>query len=640
MLRAWPATMLAATVVLAVASVPLLWGHELVTSTVLYPITAVVLSLTGALIASRHPESSLGWLLCAVGVVNGAAEVVQGYGLHHGWPGAVPAELVSAGVQMLEIGAYGVLLAVFCQERSTTPRWRAWVWVAGLATVLMMLGAVFSHALDDTFASGRNPYTVAPRTFEIAFVGGQLLLVAVLVASTIALVVGFRRSVGVERQQLKWVVYAVFSLVVIGPVGMFFYFDSVLVQIAIALPVAALPVAMCVATLRYRLYDIDVIINRTVVYGMLSLALAGCYIALSVTLGALLGNRRSAWVTAAATLAAAIAFRPLRARIQDGVDRRFRRARYDAIGQVDVFLADLRVGRVAPQRVDSMLRRALSCPDLQVAYVLDDQSSLVDARGRPVTIDPARVQCRVERAGTLLAVVHTAPLDPISSSDDPTLLRTVVARSALAFEIARLQTQVEQQLAEVTASRTRIMAAGYAERRRLQRDLHDGAQQRLVGIGLTLRHAQHELGPSPVTETIEGAVDQITAAIKDLRDLANGVRPALLDNGLGVALRELASRSPLPVDLEVDVDRLAADVEATAYFVVSEGMANAVKHSHATEIALSAHRLDDRLVVTVADNGIGGAPTAAGTGCVASTTASPPTAVSSRWSARSAAAPR
>jgi signal transduction histidine kinase len=347
----------------------------------------------------------------------------------------------------------------------------------------------------------------------------------------------------------------------------------------------------------------------------LSVALAACYIGLSLTLGALLGAAHSPWVTAAATLAAAVAFRPFRTWIQDAVDRRFRRARYDALGRVDAFLEDLRSGRAAPQLLDGVLRAALSRPDLEVAYLLNDASTFVDAQGRDMPVDASRVHTRVERAGVVLAaVLHTDVVDSLSGSADSTLMREVLSRAGLAIEIARLQAEVQHQLAEVTASRARIMAAGYEERRRLERDLHDGAQQRLVSIGLALRHAQHELGDSPVSKTLEEAVGEISGAITDLRELANGVRPALLDNGLGVALRDLASRSPLPVDVQVGVERYAADIEATAYFVACEAVTNAVKHARATELALQARRLDGRLVVTVADNGIGGAREEAGSG--------------------------
>jgi signal transduction histidine kinase len=206
-------------------------------------------------------------------------------------------------------------------------------------------------------------------------------------------------------------------------------------------------------------------------------------------------------------------------------------------------------------------------------------------------------------------IVHTEATDA-----SPRLLDEVVDRAGLAIEIGRLRAEVRQQLAEVEASRARIVAAGYEERRRLERDLHDGAQQRLVSVGLALRHAQFELGESPVVRTIDAAVEQITVAIADLRELAHGVRPAYLDDGLEVALRELAGRTPLPVDLRTGPERFPADVEATAYFVACEALANAVKHSAATRVEVSAERRDGHLVIAVRDDGVGGADPARGSG--------------------------
>jgi signal transduction histidine kinase len=135
-----------------------------------------------------------------------------------------------------------------------------------------------------------------------------------------------------------------------------------------------------------------------------------------------------------------------------------------------------------------------------------------------------------------------------------------------------------------------------------------------VSVGLTLRHAQFELGDSPVVQTIEAAVGELAGAITDLRELANGVRPAYLDNGLELALRELAGRTPVPVDVHAGPDRFPADVEATAYFVACEALANAVKHADATAIEVRTVRQDGRLVMTVCDDGVGGAEPSGGSG--------------------------
>jgi signal transduction histidine kinase len=200
---------------------------------------------------------------------------------------------------------------------------------------------------------------------------------------------------------------------------------------------------------------------------------------------------------------------------------------------------------------------------------------------------------------------------------DLALLRRVVEAGGLAIEIARLRVELRRRLAEVEASRARIVEAANAERRRIERDLHDGAQQRLVSIGLALRHAQHELaGPAPegASRTLDGAVDEIAVAIAELRELARGLPPAQLDAGLGPAFRELARRAPVAVDMRVGGERFDRGLEAAAWFIGCEGLTNAVKHSRATRVALSAERTNGVLVVSVADDGVGGAAAIPGSG--------------------------
>jgi signal transduction histidine kinase len=169
---------------------------------------------------------------------------------------------------------------------------------------------------------------------------------------------------------------------------------------------------------------------------------------------------------------------------------------------------------------------------------------------------------------------------------------------------------------ELAASRARIVAASDEARRRLERDLHDGAQQRLVSIGLALRHAQHELGPAAngTAATLDGALAEITLAIEELRELARGVRPAQLDDGLAPALRELAGRAPLTVEVRASAERFPPQIETAAYFIACEGLTNAVKHAAATKVTLSTRSEAGCLVVCVSDDGNGGAQLDAGSG--------------------------
>jgi signal transduction histidine kinase len=583
--RAWPVAWLAVTLALAVASVPISAGREGWYDTAFYPVNAVALALAGALISSRQRRNPLGWLMLGVGALAAWVEFAEGYGYHAAWPAAATMTWLSGWLSWPGIGSVALIITLFPAGRELGTVRRALVGLGVLAAAAMTAGAAAGH-----------------RASAVS-VAGSVLFVAVLVASCLVLAARVWRSAGVEREQLKWVAYVVSLLAVVGPLAIFFYNDSVLVQLAIAVVVTALPAAICVAILRYRLYDIDVIIHQTVVYGLLSVLLAAAYAAVALTGGALAGGDGSAWVTAAATLAAAAAFRPLRARIQEGVDRRFRSARHQAMTRVDGYLEALRTGQASPEDLPGLLREVTGRADVQLTYLLPDEPvpGLDGGDGRTRRI--------VERAGV--------PLGVLSYADDGAagrLLADLVERVGLAVEIGRLRAELRRQLDEVEASRARIVAAGYQERRRLERDLHDGAQQRLVSVGLTLRHAQLGLAGTPAGQGIDAAVDQLTLAITELRELANGVRPAHLDDGLDAALRELASRTPLPVDLHVGPERHPADIEATAYFVACEALTNASKHAAATSVDVRVQCAGGRLELTVADDGVGGAHPDRGSG--------------------------
>jgi signal transduction histidine kinase len=357
-----------------------------------------------------------------------------------------------------------------------------------------------------------------------------------------------------------------------------------------------------------------VAIERTVVYGALTFLLAAAYAFTAVALGAALGSD-SRWVTAGATLVVAVAFRPLRTALQDLVDRRFSRARYEALQRVSDFLERLRAGQTEPEEIEPLLRELLSDPDLELRFFLPASEVYVDTGGMQARDDPTdtRVRTPVLRAGAPVAIVLHRPTGP--QRPDP--LVTLVEAGGLAIEIVRLRVELRRQLAEVRASRARIVAAGNAERRRIERDLHDGAQQRLVSIGLRLRHAQHELGSGQLSladETLDEAVTELTLAIEELRELAHGLPPAQLDAGLDPALRELAVRAPLPVRVHTTTERFSVGLEATAYFVACEGLTNAIKHSGASGVEVSAQRSNGHLIVKVTDDGVGGAADKFGAG--------------------------
>jgi signal transduction histidine kinase len=198
------------------------------------------------------------------------------------------------------------------------------------------------------------------------------------------------------------------------------------------------------------------------------------------------------------------------------------------------------------------------------------------------------------------------------------LLEAAGAAARLALENERLQAELRAQVAELHASRTRIVQAGDEERRRLERNLHDGAQQRLLSLGLALQLARAELGPegNGATELLAEAEDELRAALDELRELARGIHPAILtDQGLAAAVRSLAERSAVPVNIvTVPDERLGESTEAAAYFIVSESLANCAKYSHASAVRVSISRRDGNAVIDIADDGSGGADPACGSG--------------------------
>ena len=263
------------------------------------------------------------------------------------------------------------------------------------------------------------------------------------------------------------------------------------------------------------------------------------------------------------------------------------------------------------------LARVLRDDTLTLGYWVAERGEYVDALGRPIQLDSQpseRARTTIDFEGEPVAViVHDAAL-----TEEQELVDAAIAATRLAIINERLQAEVRAQLAQVQASRARIVQAGDAERRRLERDLDDGAQQRLVSLSLAMRmlESQARSADEGLAHEVERIANELKRAIDELRDLAHGIHPAVLtEQGLGVAIEALAEVAPVPTRvLAVPEGRLSPSVEATAYFTISEALANAGKHAQATAIDLTAHLETGRLIVEVSDNGKGGADLCGGTG--------------------------
>jgi signal transduction histidine kinase len=309
-----------------------------------------------------------------------------------------------------------------------------------------------------------------------------------------------------------------------------------------------------------------------------------------------------------------------------------RQATFAMIGLAPmVFLAgmlDARLGRASvaqlvvdlgvkpnPTELQAAVIRALRDPSARLAYWLPEYEAFADVDGRPVPPGSwAELSATpVVRDETLVARLHHDP----ALDEEPQLLTSVAAAVGMSIQNARLQVELRARLEDLRDSRSRILAAEQHERRRLERDLHDGAQQRLVGLSLELGELAARPGLDPaVRDAVRTAVDEVTASLADLRDLAHGIHPAVLsDHGLSVAVETLATRSAVPVRLvAVPAERLPVPVELAAFYVVSEALTNVARHAAGSVAAVAVRRRPGFVVVDVTDDGVGGATADAGTG--------------------------
>jgi signal transduction histidine kinase len=315
-------------------------------------------------------------------------------------------------------------------------------------------------------------------------------------------------------------------------------------------------------------------------------------------------------VAAIATGVSAVALAPLRTRLQRRVDARL----YPLRQAVRAELARLRDriddGRARPEDLEDTLRRALRDPELRVGYVLPGRPGLVDLASAPLPVGEGRrvpVHVGDTPVGTLL---------PVRTEASRELLREIASDVGLIVELIRSRLELTEALREVADSRARILHAGYRERRRLERDLHDGAQQRLVSLGMAVRLAQRHLGDPgfDVNGLLDQAVAELSTAVAELRAIARGLRPLDLDSGLGPAIRSLTTGLPIPVVLDLDEEEVPDDVATTAYYVASEALANVIKHADAETVAVSVARQGGHVHVRISDDGRGGAQPRPGSG--------------------------
>ena len=568
-----------------------------------FAMAVVSATAVGVVVLRTQPQHPVGWCFAALGATVGLTGASQAYG---SWGlyvhGGAPLAGSTAVVASTSFIVWQVLLGLVCAlTPDGRPLSRRWGWVARgllLAGLIWLLSAALGAGpLDQApFQDVDNPWGVDVPGLKAVRGAGAVTTNLLLVACAASLFVRFRRSEGDERRRLLWMAVAVVPV----PAFVVVMFTAavtgadLLLDVAAGILVALLPVSAALAITRYHLYDVERVLSRAVTYLLLSLVLGVTYAVVVVVVGDGVGGLAgsSTVSVAAATLVAAVAARPLHGLLQDWVDKRFARRRYDALRTVRAHISAPEPG----SDVEQVLREALQDQDLSVAYWVGDRDRWVTADGRNTTPGPGALT--VERAGRLVAAVT-------SCSD---LLATVVRVAEPALESAGLRAAVALQLQEVRASRSRIALAQLQERRRIERDLHDGAQQRLLALAAQLQAALLNGDPARQQAALQTGVDQSREAVLELRSLANGLHPAILtDGGLGAALDDLATRLPVRVHLDEPNRRWPLEIEATAWFVACEAVANAVKHAQAATVGIDVSTDARGLVLRVKDDGRGGA---------------------------------
>ena len=420
-----------------------------------------------------------------------------------------------------------------------------------------------------------------------------------LIASGISLLLRFGRAVGDERRQLLWLVFAVAPLPLYVVVAFISSRDGAGLVTIIATGgfIAVVPIAAGLSVLHYRLYDVERIVAATVTWLLLTTIVVATY-AFVVWLGARAVESGPVSPALAATVgavaAAGLAF-PMRRALQDLVDRRFDRRAYDARRVIGAALA----AEDAGIDVEAVLRDALGDPGVTVAYPAP-QGTWLRADGTPVA-EGEHVD--VDRHGRVVARIAFDP-----DRTDAGAVRRAATLAAAELDNTRLRAELVRQVEEIAASRSRLAGAQRRERRRIERDLHDGAQQSLLALAFELQSAQLTGDPERMRQALAEGADAAQAAVRELRDLANGLHPAALaDGGLAAALDDMARHSPVPLRVQVAGGRLDPGTEFTAWSVIGEAVVNAQKHAAAHGIEVDVQRQNGDLRLRVHDDGRGGA---------------------------------
>jgi signal transduction histidine kinase len=581
--------------------------------------------LLGILIASRRPRNPIGWIYLGASFALGVVIFGQLYAIHVLLvdPGALPGGHVMAWISVLflpvAICLLPFLFLLFPTGHLPSRRWRPVAWLSAAVLICLTVGSgIFAAQIWSNPFVGSEEATMGsqPRVVVAVFFAAALTYPVALLLSFASVVARFRRSTGEERLQLKWFVAA--AAVVAVSISLGFFSQAVAASVAASVSLLFMDIAIALAVLKYHLYDIDVLIGKTIVYGVLAAFITAVYVVLVVMIGAVIGVTEG--LSLLATAIVAVAFHPIRQRAQRVANRVVygqRATPYEVLSEFSEHVGEayagedilLRMARLLAEgtgastaivwlRIGSEMRPAATWPSNGAPpaprHLDDDQVP---------EIDDASVSVPVRHHGELLGVLTLVkPPNEALSPVEQKLVTDLASQAGLVLRNSRL-------IEDLQASRQRLVTAQDEERRRLERNLHDGAQQQLVALAVKARLASALVGRDPAKE-LKMLVDLregLGDALETLRDLARGIYPPLLaDKGLASALEAQSRKAAMPVRIETDgIGRYSQEFEAAVYFCVLEALQNASKYADAADVAVRLWQENADLLFSVADDGRG-----------------------------------
>ena len=590
--------------------------------------------LVGFLILTRQPGHAIGWILLSIGFAWTATGGVSEYAINAlvtnpGLPrGALAAALTSWG-WVPPVGLMGTfLILLFPNGRLPSPRWRIVAWLSAFAMVGSSLSIMFSprDLAEEGFPGVRNPLSIPGLTgfFEVLQLCVPLIAVCVL-ASAVSLVLRFRKSRGVERLQLKWLTIA--AAIVAGLLGVAMAASvsqpwgqpttSAWIDFIQKLAVVSfflIPLSIGIAILRYRLYDIDLVINKTVVYAGLAGFITAVYVGVVVGIGTLVGagDKPNLALSLLATALVAVAFQPVRERVQRFANKLVYGERvtpYEAITGFSNRMAEsLSLESVLPQMAEAAAKGVGGIRSRVKLILPGGGERVVDWPGDSTGNSFDQTLAVVHQGEQMGEISVSKSAEEQINRNEVKLLSDLASQAGLAMRNLRLTAELQQKLVELQASRQRIVKAQDEERRRMERDIHDGAQQQLVSMSVKLGLVGNLLSRDVqrASTILDELKTEASEAVETLRDLARGLFPEILtDQGLKSALLAHIAKMDLNARVEGEIGRFDLEVEANVYFCIREALQNASKHAPAAEVLITLSAQDGQLAFSVKDEGPG-----------------------------------